>query len=95
MVSHADRRARYDAEREQLRKAIAENLVRLRGERTQEEIAFKANLHLTSISYLERGQREPNTSTLLILADAYEVSVCEILDGIPTPTERRPSTRRK
>lgn len=94
MHSDADRRARYKAERDQLRKALAANLVRLRGERTQEEIADKANLHLTSISYLERGEREPFASTLLILADAYGASVDQILDGIPTPTERKLSTRR-
>ena len=95
MVSHADQQARYKAERKQLRKALAANLVRLRGKRTQEEIALKAKMHLTSISDLERGEREPSASTLLILADAYGVSVAQILEGIPTPTERRPSTRRE
>ena len=94
MVSDADKRARYETERDQLRKALAGNLVRLRGERTQEEIALKANLHLTSISYLERGEREPLASTLLILAAAYGASVGEILEGISTPTERKPPARR-
>jgi transcriptional regulator with XRE-family HTH domain len=91
--SDADQRARFKAERKQLRKALAENLVRLRGQRTQEEIAFKANLHLSSISYLERGEREPSAFTLLILASAYGASVDQILDGIPTPKERKPPTR--
>ena len=94
MASGADKQARYKAERKQLRETLAENLVRLRGERTQEEIADKANLHLTSISYLERGKREPTTSTLLILAAAYGASVDQILDGIPTPTERKSPARR-
>ncbi len=95
MDSDADKRARFKVERRQLRTALGANLVRLRGERTQEEIAFKADLHPTTINYLERGQREPTTSTLLILADTYGASLGQILEGIPTPTERRPSTRRK
>ncbi len=94
MDSDAARQERYKAERKQLREGLAANLVRLRGERTQEEIAGKANLHLTSINYLERGQREPSTSTLLILADAYGVSVNRIVEGLPTPKERKPPSHR-
>lgn len=93
--SDADKRARYKAERKQLLKAFAANLVPLRGERTQEEIAAKANLHPTSISYLERGEREPSMSTLLILAAAYGVSVDQILEGLPTPAERKPPPQRE
>ncbi len=93
MDSDADKRARYKAERKRLQEGLAANLVRLRGERTQEEIAAKANLHPTSIGYLERGKREPSMSTLLILATAYEVSVDQIVEGLPTPAERKPPPR--
>jgi transcriptional regulator with XRE-family HTH domain len=92
--SDADKRARYKAERKQLLQALAANLVRLRGEHTQEKIAAKADLHPTSISYLERGEREPSMSTLLILAAAYGVSVDQILEGLPTPEERKPPPQR-
>jgi transcriptional regulator with XRE-family HTH domain len=88
--SDADQQARYKAERARLQRGLAKNLVRLRGERTQEEVAAKANLHPTSIGYFERGKREPSMSTLLILAAAYGVSVNQIVEGLPTPKERKP-----
>ena len=93
MDSDAEKRARYKAERKRLQEGLAANLVRLRGKRTQEEIAAKANLHPTSIGYLERGKREPSMSTLLILAGAYGVSVDQIVEGLPTPQERKPPPR--
>lgn len=45
---------------------------------TQEELGFRAGLHRTEISLLERGEREPRFGTLLKVVDALETD-CESL----------------
>jgi transcriptional regulator with XRE-family HTH domain len=86
----------YEAEREQLLKAFGEHLKALRKPKfsTQEELGFAAKLHRTHISLLERGKREPSLSTLLILSQTLKTPVQKLIEGLPTPVQRRPERRR-
>jgi transcriptional regulator with XRE-family HTH domain len=63
---------------------LGENLLRCRQrvDLSQEEIAFRASLHRTEISQLERGLRVPRIDTLLRLMGALEASAEELLEGI-------------
>ena len=49
---------------------------------SQERLGFRANLHRTEISLLERGAREPRLSTIVRLAQALDVAPADLLDGI-------------
>jgi len=49
---------------------------------SQEELAFRAAVHRTQVSLLERGDRLPRFETLVKLAGALEVSVDALTDGI-------------
>jgi transcriptional regulator with XRE-family HTH domain len=56
---------------------------------TQEELAFRAAIHRTQISFIEGGKRMPRLDTLVKLAGALEVSVSTLVEGItwePTVT---------
>jgi transcriptional regulator with XRE-family HTH domain len=63
---------------------FAANLRRLRevAGLSQEETAFRAGIHRTQISLLERGDRMPRVSTLVRLAGSLGVSPDDLLDGI-------------
>lgn len=63
---------------------FADNLRRLRGEAglSQEDLAFRAALHRTQISLLERGERMPSTETLVKLAGGLGTTPGDLLDGI-------------
>jgi transcriptional regulator with XRE-family HTH domain len=57
---------------------------------SQEEVSFRASVHRTEISQLERGLRVPRIDTLVKLQVAVEVSVEDLLAGIVwTPGEIR------
>ncbi len=60
------------------------NLVRHREEAdiSQEELAFRADLHRTEVGLLERGSRVPRVDTLLKLAGALGVRPEALLDGL-------------
>jgi transcriptional regulator with XRE-family HTH domain len=60
------------------------NLVRerKRGGLTQEDVSWRAGLHRTEISNLERGQRLARVDTLAKLAGALGVEPTQLLDGI-------------
>lgn len=61
------------------------NLRRLRERAglSQEALAAQAGgLHRTEISLLERGEREPRLSTVLLLAQALDVKVTVLLRGV-------------
>ena len=90
----------YEAERAELLQAFAARLRELRQARfdTQEELGFAAKLHRTHVGFLEQGRREPSLSTLLILAEVFDVPVQKLVDGLDVPRERRPArqqSRRK
>ncbi len=82
--------ARFDAERARILQQFGAGLRELRGDLTQEDVAFKANLHPTYIGNLERGEREPKLSILMVLAETFEVSLDRLAQGLPVPRERKP-----
>ena len=57
-----------------------EHLLKLRLSRgfSQAEAAEKAGIALRTYQYYERGQREPVLSTLIALADFYDLSLDEL-----------------
>lgn len=67
-----------------LEQRFAENLKRLRqaGGWTQEELAYRSQIHRTQISLLETGKRLPRFFTLIKLAGALEASLNDLTVGI-------------
>lgn len=58
----------------------------LRGRRvaagwSQQELSDRCELHLTEISRLENGHRNPRLSTIVKIADALEIAPGELLMG--------------
>lgn len=49
---------------------------------SQEELGFRASLHRTEISQLERGVRLPRLDTIIKLAGGLKVEPGELLRGI-------------
>jgi DNA-binding XRE family transcriptional regulator len=49
---------------------------------SQERLAFRARIHRTEVSLLERGAREPRLTTLLKLGRALGCPPTVLLDGI-------------
>lgn len=62
-------------------KKIGANLRRLREKKgvTQEELALSAGLNRAYIGYIERGERNPSTETLVKIAKALKVSPKDLL----------------
>jgi transcriptional regulator with XRE-family HTH domain len=72
---------------------FAANLARCRraADLSQDDLGFRASLHRTEISQLERGLRLPRIDTLIKLAGALGISVGGLLDGMAWhPGEARP-----
>lgn len=46
---------------------------RLQAGFSQEELAFRAGMHTTTISLYERGERQPTLHTVFILSRALEI----------------------
>lgn len=64
---------------------------RLARERTRQcksmgDLAWIAGTHASEISRLERGLRDPQLSTIVRLARALDVSVCDLLEDNPGKT---------
>ena len=58
---------------------------------SQEELAFRAEIHRTQISLIEGGHRLPRLDTLVKLAGALDTTPNDILDGIAwEPSVHRP-----
>lgn len=74
----------------ELNDSFANALKKLRSERglSQEELAFKANLHRTYISQLERGLKSPTLNTLYILAGVLGISLSEFITSIEKDIKR-------
>jgi transcriptional regulator with XRE-family HTH domain len=85
----------YKVERARLLSAFGDNLRRLRKRQglSQEGLAEVANLHRNEVGVVERGECAPGLLTLLILADALEVPLEGLTEGVAVPTERRPERR--
>ncbi|HEV7563159.1 MAG TPA: helix-turn-helix transcriptional regulator [Solirubrobacterales bacterium] len=72
------------------RKRFAVNLTRARQASgiSQEELGFRAGLHRTEVSLLERGGREPRLGTLVKLAISLGTSVEALCEGIQWSSKR-------
>ncbi len=66
---------------------FAAQLRRLREEAglSQEQLAFRADLHPNAVGLLERGEREPLLGTVLVLARALDVPIARLVEGIVVP----------
>jgi transcriptional regulator with XRE-family HTH domain len=67
----------------ELDRSLGRNLRRIRKERgySQEALAFRAEIHRTEVSLLERGKRDPGFNMTLRLAGALAVDPGELLAG--------------
>lgn len=67
---------------------------------SQEDVAEYADLHVTYVSGIERGRRNPGLNTLFRLARAFRVSPQELLADLrqvprAKPHRGRPSKKRR
>jgi transcriptional regulator with XRE-family HTH domain len=46
---------------------------------SQEELAFRADLHRTYISQIERGLKSPSLRTVQQIADAFQIDIIKLL----------------
>jgi transcriptional regulator with XRE-family HTH domain len=72
-------------------RCLADNLLVARGRAglTQEEVSFRAAIHRTEISQLERGLRVPRVDTLVKLAGALGIPPQQLLQGIEWSPPKR------
>lgn len=70
-----------DKEFLEFRKQLGQHIQALRKAReiTQEELAARVNLDRVSIGYIEQGIRTPKLRTLLLITEALECSLLELL----------------
>jgi len=63
---------------------FGDNLRRLRkrADLSQEEVSYRASLHRTQVSQLERGLRLPRVDTVAKLAAALDAEPAEFFEGI-------------
>ena len=54
---------------------------RVAAEMTQEQVAEASGIHVTEVSRIERGLRDPRISTMMRLADALCVPPSQLIDG--------------
>jgi transcriptional regulator with XRE-family HTH domain len=87
----------YEAERYVILRAFGANLrlARRAEDYSQRELGRVARVHDTEVGLLERGLRGPGLLTILILADALNVTPVTLLHGLPVPQERKPSSNRR
>jgi transcriptional regulator with XRE-family HTH domain len=67
----------------ELERSFGRNLRRIRRERgySQEALGFRAEVHRTEVSLLERGKRDPGVNMTLRLAGALGVGPGDLLVG--------------
>jgi transcriptional regulator with XRE-family HTH domain len=61
--------------------SIGSNVRRLRGDRSQESLAFAADISVSTLSRLERDLHTPELATLQRLAAALGVSLSELIES--------------
>jgi transcriptional regulator with XRE-family HTH domain len=63
---------------------FGQNLARCRegAEVSQEELSFRASIHRTEVSLLERGERMPRVDTALRLAGSLGVPLGDLVAGL-------------
>ena len=62
---------------------------------SQEELGYRAQIHRTEVSLLERGERTPRADTIVKLAGGISVPVAELLDGPQLDAEPHRSRGRR
>ena len=64
--------------------AVGERLRELRLQRgfSQEELAYEADVPLSQIGRIERGENNPTISTLFVLAEALGVELKDLVDVV-------------
>jgi transcriptional regulator with XRE-family HTH domain len=62
---------------------LGKNLRRIRTEAglSQEELAYRAGLHRTYVSSVERGERNISIENIFALAKALKVAPADLVDG--------------
>ncbi len=55
---------------------------RARLQLSQTQVSSRSGIHVTEVSRIERGLRDPRLSTLIRLARALEVDLAGLLEGI-------------
>ena len=75
--------------------AIAKILKKIREDTgiSQEQLAFKANLHRTYISQLERGLKSITVKTLFKITKSLEVEIDEFMKFVVDELENLPSNK--
>jgi transcriptional regulator with XRE-family HTH domain len=67
---------------------IGERLKKLRGKRSQEEIAEQIGISRARLSHYETGRSEPDSDTLKKLADFYRVTTDFLISGVDKSIEQ-------
>lgn len=62
---------------------------------SQEELAFRAEVHRTYISQIERGLKSPSLSVIVRLAQALELAPSELVERATSQLNRQSSEQRK
>ena len=52
---------------------------------SQEELASRSGMHRTYIGGIERGERNPSLTNIARLADALEIGLAELVEGLDRP----------
>lgn len=68
----------------EVEKVFGSELRKMRKERglTQEELAARADIERTFVSFLERGLRQPTLTSILKIAGGLGVSAASIVDAV-------------
>jgi transcriptional regulator with XRE-family HTH domain len=89
----------FEAERRAYLAAFGANVKRLRAEHepplTQTELCNVTGLHRTEIGKIETGEVEPRLATFVVLAAGLDVTLDELVRGLPLPKERKPPPPRR
>ena len=72
--------------------AFGQHVRRLRNQRgvTQEEVAHRAGVHVTYLSGIERGLRNPSLKNLRAIALAMDVPMARLFTFEPAPASNDP-----
>ena len=75
---------RRASHREHFARCFGLNLAKARKEAnvSQDELSFRASMHRTAVSQIERGLLVPGLDTAVKLAAVLEMAVDELLDGV-------------
>lgn len=75
---------RRSTHREHFARCFGLNLTKARraADVSQDELSFRASMHRTAVSQIERGLLVPGLDTAVKLAAVLEMAVDELLDGI-------------